>query len=156
MIGKRLVRQQYGQRASLNIIVDRVVSGVPSTSSNSDWYSLIIFYSLLQFYQYSYSTVSYVSTDSLAEILIVLFSANRYKSHRRMKIFIFLLATAVGPRLIYLVNKANWITNMKQVCCSCDFIMSAPYHNSRHLLLRRYGFIRSFNWTSDPPLSVFV
>jgi len=45
---------------------------------------------------------------------LFIFYSNRYKSHRRMKFMLFLLSLAAGPRLIYVVNKASWITNMKQ------------------------------------------
>lgn len=40
--------------------------------------------------------------------------ANRYKQDRRMQFIFFLIATFSGPRLIWLMNRANWRLVMRQ------------------------------------------
>jgi len=39
----------------------------------------------------------------------------RYKHHRRMQYFLFILSCVVGSRLIYQYKRASWLVNMKQV-----------------------------------------
>lgn len=45
----------------------------------------------------------------------VQFLATRYKQRRRMQFFFFLLSILVGSRMIYIINHASWLTNLKQV-----------------------------------------
>lgn len=41
--------------------------------------------------------------------------AARYKAHRRMQTFLFVLGILAGARLIYLMNRGSWLVNMRQV-----------------------------------------
>ncbi|KAF8897454.1 hypothetical protein BD779DRAFT_1490944 [Infundibulicybe gibba] len=72
-----LIHQQYGRRASLQAIMDRMIPGTPILS-------------------------------------IFVFYTTRYKHHRRMQFFLFILSILVGPRMIYLINHASWLVNMRQ------------------------------------------
>lgn len=51
----------------------------------------------------------------------------------------FILSLAAGPRLIYLVNKASWKTNMKQVRSRQQLDVSTADLVSSVLQLQRYG-----------------
>jgi len=46
-----------------------------------------------------------------------LFLATRHKSNPRMQFALFLLSLAVGPRMIWLINRGSWLVNIRQVCC---------------------------------------
>jgi len=72
-----LIRHQYGKTASFEVIMDRMVPGVPILS-------LFIFYT------------------------------TRYKQDRRMQTLLFGISVAVGSRMIFLLNHASWLVNMKQ------------------------------------------
>ncbi|KAJ7591140.1 hypothetical protein C8J56DRAFT_934782 [Mycena floridula] len=45
---------------------------------------------------------------------IFIFYTLRYKHYRKMQFFLFVLSTLVGPRMIYLLNHASWLVNMRQ------------------------------------------
>lgn len=45
---------------------------------------------------------------------IFIFYTTRYKQRRRMQFFFFLLSALVGSRMIYIINHASWLTNLKQ------------------------------------------
>ncbi|KZT12712.1 uncharacterized protein LAESUDRAFT_808266 [Laetiporus sulphureus 93-53] len=47
-------------------------------------------------------------------ISIFVFYTNRYKRRREMQFCFFLVTLILGPRLIWLINMANWRTVMKQ------------------------------------------
>ncbi|EDR12823.1 uncharacterized protein LACBIDRAFT_323583 [Laccaria bicolor S238N-H82] len=88
-----LILHQYGKNASLSAIMDRMIPGVPIMS-------IFIFYS-----------------EDASTILVhidVQFLATRYKQRRRMQFFFFLLSALVGSRMIYIINHASWLTNLKQ------------------------------------------
>ncbi|KAF8192508.1 hypothetical protein BJ912DRAFT_1057867 [Pholiota molesta] len=72
-----LIRHQYGKEATMEVIMDRMGSGVPILS-------LFIFYTL------------------------------RYKHTRRMQAILFALSLVVGSRMLYLLDNASWLVNMKQ------------------------------------------
>ncbi|KAF9482480.1 hypothetical protein BDN70DRAFT_875041 [Pholiota conissans] len=76
-----LIRHQYSKEASLEVITERMVSGVPILS-------LFIFY--------------------------ILHPALRYKQSRRMQALLAVLSITVGSRMLYLLDNASFLVNMKQ------------------------------------------
>lgn len=62
-----------------------------------------------------------------------------------MQFLFFIISLLVGPRMIYLVNKASWKTNMKQV--SSGQYLDVHYTDivSSALLLQRSGYMQSFS-----------
>ncbi|KAF8221731.1 hypothetical protein L208DRAFT_1414568 [Tricholoma matsutake] len=45
---------------------------------------------------------------------IFIFYTTRYKTDRRMQMFLFALSTIVGGRMIYLLSLGSWLVNMRQ------------------------------------------
>ncbi|OAX43888.1 hypothetical protein K503DRAFT_846906 [Rhizopogon vinicolor AM-OR11-026] len=45
---------------------------------------------------------------------IFVFYTTRHKSNPRMQLALFLLSLAVGPRMIWLINRGSWLVNMRQ------------------------------------------
>jgi len=72
-----LIRQQYGKETPMEVVLDRMVPGVPILS-------LFIFYT------------------------------TRYKSYRRLQTLIFIISVGVGSRMLWLLNNASWLVNMRQ------------------------------------------
>ncbi|KAL4081800.1 hypothetical protein V8B97DRAFT_1925384 [Scleroderma yunnanense] len=46
---------------------------------------------------------------------IFMFYTIRHKHNIRVQVILFLLSLGVGPRMIWLVNRGSWLTNMAQV-----------------------------------------
>lgn len=42
--------------------------------------------------------------------------AIRQKQNIYMQMALFLLSLGVGPRMIWLINRGSWLTNIAQVC----------------------------------------
>ncbi|EJF63001.1 hypothetical protein DICSQDRAFT_83823 [Dichomitus squalens LYAD-421 SS1] len=51
---------------------------------------------------------------SVPIISVFIFYSNRYKSHLYMQAGFFVLACIVGPRLVWLINRGNWLVVMRQ------------------------------------------
>jgi len=47
-------------------------------------------------------------------LAIFIFYTNRYKQWRSMQFIFFLMSSVIGPRLIWLINRASWRVVMKQ------------------------------------------
>ncbi|KAF9469117.1 hypothetical protein BDZ94DRAFT_1245397 [Collybia nuda] len=45
---------------------------------------------------------------------IFVFYTTRYKAHRVMQLFLFVLSVLVGARMLYLINWGSWLVNMRQ------------------------------------------
>ncbi|CCM05648.1 uncharacterized protein FIBRA_07878 [Fibroporia radiculosa] len=45
---------------------------------------------------------------------VFIFYTTRYKRYRTMQFLLFVLSVVVGPRLVYLINRASWRVVMKQ------------------------------------------
>ncbi|KAF8913822.1 hypothetical protein CPB84DRAFT_1757642 [Gymnopilus junonius] len=72
-----LIRHQYGKEASVEVIKDRMLPGVPILS-------------------------------------IFIFYTTRYKQDRRIQLFLFVISTLVGSRMLYLWDNASFLVIMKQ------------------------------------------
>ncbi|KDQ64868.1 hypothetical protein JAAARDRAFT_28517 [Jaapia argillacea MUCL 33604] len=47
-------------------------------------------------------------------LAIFIFYSSRYKAYRQMQVLLFWISIAVGTRLIWLVNRGNWLVNIRQ------------------------------------------
>ncbi|KAH8106183.1 hypothetical protein BXZ70DRAFT_421810 [Cristinia sonorae] len=72
-----LIHYQYGRKPTMDVLIDRMVPGVPIIA-------LFVFYT------------------------------NRYKHTRSMQLGFFLMSILSSTRLVWIINRASWITNMKQ------------------------------------------
>ncbi|KAJ7129773.1 hypothetical protein C8R44DRAFT_615137 [Mycena epipterygia] len=85
-----LIYQQYGQDPNLKTVVERMIQGVPILS-------IFVFYSK-------------VSTEMLTRYL----AASRYKRDQRMQLLLFLLGTAAGSRMLFLIKRGSYLVNIQQ------------------------------------------
>jgi len=108
-----LIRQQYGKTASFEIIMDRMIPGVPSMFLAHAVYPRQT-YARSPFFFYILQCVikgSCIQRSSPSS----LYPATRYKQDRRMQALLFAISFTVGSRMIFLLNNASWLVNMKQV-----------------------------------------
>lgn len=79
---------------------------------------LLLLMEILIHFQYSQNP----SLDALVSrmvpgvpiLSIFIFYTTRYKHHRRMQLFLFVLAFTVSSRLVYILSRASWLVNMRQ------------------------------------------
>lgn len=93
--------------------MDRMIPGVPSMCIAET----LFFFGFPTYFSTVLSIFIFYSEDA-SSILVhidVQFPATRYKQRRRMQFFFFLLSVLVGSRMIYIINHASWLTNLKQV-----------------------------------------
>ncbi|KAH9947266.1 hypothetical protein B0H21DRAFT_692304 [Amylocystis lapponica] len=62
----------------------------------------------------TYSDLSERMVPGVPILAIFIFYTNRHKAMRQIQFFLFILSTAVGSRLIWLVNLASWRVVMQQ------------------------------------------
>ncbi|KAI0649985.1 hypothetical protein C8Q79DRAFT_941816 [Trametes meyenii] len=90
-----LVHYQYGRKPPFDALRDRMLPGVPST------YSAV-------------STSSLLTARATLVIAVFVFYTNRYKADKRMQAALFWLSVASGTRMVWLLNRGNWLTVMQQ------------------------------------------
>ncbi|EIW61746.1 uncharacterized protein TRAVEDRAFT_117733 [Trametes versicolor FP-101664 SS1] len=88
-----LVHNQYGRHATFDALRDRMLSGMPIIF-------VFVFYSEL-----------HQRTDTPATSCLL---SNRYKTDKRMQAAFFWLSCIAGTRLIWLMNRGNWLVVMRQ------------------------------------------
>ncbi|KAK7696645.1 hypothetical protein QCA50_001303 [Cerrena zonata] len=112
---------------------------------------VLLMMDILIHYQYgrhpTYGVLLERMVPSVPILSVFIFYTSRYKFTRQMQAFLFVLSLGTGTRLIWLINTASWITNMKQVTLaydlavdlrSCSLPNSAPHS-------QLYGFIALSN-----------
>ena len=57
--------------------------------------------------------------------MLTALEASRYKHTRKGQVFLFVLGCAAGCRLLWNLNKANWLVNMQQVSISLHQLLAA-------------------------------
>ncbi|KAI0829414.1 hypothetical protein BC628DRAFT_1135412 [Trametes gibbosa] len=90
-----LVHYQYGRKPPFEDLRDRMLPGVPSAYERMP---------TVQRYAHTRTTVIYV----------FVFYSNRYKTDKRVQAALFWLSCIAGTRLIWLLNRGNWLTVMQQ------------------------------------------
>ncbi|TFK55751.1 hypothetical protein OE88DRAFT_1652205 [Heliocybe sulcata] len=79
---------------------------------------LLLMMEILIHYQYgkrpSFDQLVNRMVSGVPILSIFVFYSIRYKQHRRTQFILFLMSLASGIRLIWLVNRGNWLTNMRQ------------------------------------------
>ncbi|KAI9001165.1 hypothetical protein BD414DRAFT_473821 [Trametes punicea] len=79
---------------------------------------MLLLMEILVHYQYgrkpSYVTLRDRMLSGVPIIAVFVFYTNRYKRDRRMQIGLFWLSCISGTRMIWLLNRGNWLTVMKQ------------------------------------------
>ncbi|KAJ7667936.1 hypothetical protein DFH06DRAFT_233663 [Mycena polygramma] len=92
-----LIYNQYGQEVNLKTLVDRMVEGVPILS-------IFVFYSKQRQLR-----------DSIPDAYTyVRFTATRYKRDQRLQLLLFLMGTAAGSRMLFLIKRGSYLANMRQ------------------------------------------
>ncbi|KAK0485073.1 hypothetical protein IW261DRAFT_1560738 [Armillaria novae-zelandiae] len=90
-----MMEMWYGKHPGLNVLVERMVSNVPSMFS----LYFIVAFCVLRFFSWRIPTVV----------------AMRYKEHRRLQIGLFLVSIGIGCRMIYLLSRGTLYVNIRQV-----------------------------------------
>ncbi|KAI9063361.1 hypothetical protein FKP32DRAFT_1650961 [Trametes sanguinea] len=79
---------------------------------------MLLLMEILVHYQYGrkpdYDTLRDRLVSGVPIIAFFVFYSNRYKTDRRVQIALFWLSCICGTRLVWLLNRGNWLTVMKQ------------------------------------------
>lgn len=147
-----LVHYQYGRRPSMEAISDRMLPSVPS----SYWFTML---QVLSAHYHSFVQLSLCSSSTVSGSKLIterlqskpISTASRYKHTRLMQLGFFLLSITSSIRLVYIINRSNFSTNMKQVCpvFRCNAACSHIYL-FRHHLWPRLLYMRSCNASCSP------
>ncbi|TFK75992.1 hypothetical protein BDN72DRAFT_831432 [Pluteus cervinus] len=102
---------EEGMPQLCNEILDAMIYVIPTNF-------LLLMMEILIHYQYgrrpSLEALWDRMVPSIPILSVFIFYTTRHKRHRRTQFFLFTLATVVGPRMIYLLNRASWTVNMQQ------------------------------------------
>ncbi|KAL4075934.1 hypothetical protein J3A83DRAFT_4157339 [Scleroderma citrinum] len=79
---------------------------------------------------------------------IFMFYTIRHKHNIRVQVILFLLSLGVGPRMIWLVNRGSWLTNMAQCPQSATIWLYTVLQLNLPLALLSLGLIGAWTWWS--------